>query len=350
MVELQEAEVTEQLESPSAPQTAGSLLRQAREAAGMHVSTLAEMLKVPVAKLQALEADDWQALPDAVFTRSVALSICKALHIDAAPVMALLPKSTATQKFTAPGPGINEPFRDKAVRSVHDTPNPGGAWKWLALALLAGVGGGAWYFSQKQDIRDAVVASVQERSERAMGTSQASHTVDVAPPEVHVAEPVLAQEPEAPAVAEPVAPAAPAEQGSGTAAAHAPVAAVPEVPATPAAPAVAAPAVIAPAVVAPAAPVEAAATPASAPAASAAVAGATTLRIQARAATWIQVRGGGKVLEQKTLNAGEFFETQAPKPLSVVIGRAEAADVQVDGAAFDLAAIAKVNVARFEVK
>ena len=63
MVELQEAEVTEQLESPSAPQTAGSLLRQAREAAGMHVSTLADVLKVPVAKLQALEADDWQALP-----------------------------------------------------------------------------------------------------------------------------------------------------------------------------------------------------------------------------------------------------------------------------------------------
>lgn len=342
MVEPQEAEVTEQLESPSAPQTAGSLLRQAREAAGMHVSTLAEILKVPVAKLQALEADDWQALPDAVFTRSVALSICKALHIDAAPVMALLPKSTATQKFTAPGPGINEPFRDKAVRSVHDTPNPGGAWKWLALALLAGVGGGAWYFSQKQDIRDAVVASVQERSERAMGTSQASHTVDVAPPEAHVAEPVLAQEPVDPAAAEPVAPAAPAEQGSGTAVVHAPVAAVPEVPVTPAAPAVAAPAVVAPA-----ASVEAAAAPAPAPAAAV---GATTLRIQARAATWIQVRGGGKVLEQKTLNAGEFFETQAPKPLSVVIGRAEAADVQVDGVAFDLAAIAKVNVARFEVK
>lgn len=345
MVELQEAEVTEQLESPSAPQTAGSLLRQAREAAGMHVSTLADVLKVPVAKLQALEADDWQALPDAVFTRSVALSICKALQIDAAPVMALLPKSAATQKFTAPGPGINEPFRDKAVRSVHDTPNPGGAWKWLALALLAGVGGGAWYFAQKQDIRDAVVASVQERSERAMGTSQASHTVDVAQPEA-AAEPVHAQEPAAPAVAEPAAAAAPAastEQGGSAAAAHTPAVTVPETPAAHAVPAAAAPALVAPA--------EAVAAPTPAPApAHAAAAGATTLRIQARSATWIQVRGAGKVLEQKTLNAGEFFETQAPKPLSVVIGRAEAADVQVDGVAFDLASIAKVNVARFEVK
>ena len=212
MAELQEAEVTEQLESPPAQQTAGSLLRQAREAAGMHVSSLADVLKVPVAKLQALEADDWQALPDAVFTRSVALSICKALQVDAAPVMALLPKSAATQKFTAPGPGINEPFRDKAVRSVHDTPNPGGAWKWLALALLAGAGGGVWYFAQKQDLRDAVVASVQERSERAMGTSQSAHTVDVAPPEAPAAEPVAAQEPVAPAAAEAAAPAVAAVQ------------------------------------------------------------------------------------------------------------------------------------------
>jgi len=334
MAELQEAEVTEQLESPPAQQTAGSLLRQAREAAGMHVSSLADVLKVPVAKLQALEADDWQALPDAVFTRSVALSICKALQVDAAPVMALLPKSAATQKFTAPGPGINEPFRDKAVRSVHDTPNPGGAWKWLALALLAGAGGGVWYFAQKQDLRDAVVASVQERSERAMGTSQSAHTVDVAPPEAPAAEPVAAQEPVAPAAAEAAVPA--------VAAVPAP-AAVAEAPAVPAASA--APAAVAPAVAAPA---EAAAVAPAVPVAAAT--GNATLRIQARAATWIQVRGGGKVLEQKTLNAGEFFETQAPKPLSVVIGRADAAEVQVGGAAFDLGAVARENVARFEVK
>ncbi|WP_370626064.1 helix-turn-helix domain-containing protein [Comamonas sp. CMM03] len=335
--------MTEQLESPPAQQTAGSLLRQAREAAGMHVSSLADVLKVPVAKLQALEADDWQALPDAVFTRSVALSICKALQVDAAPVMALLPKSAATQKFTAPGPGINEPFRDKAVRSVHDTPNPGGAWKWLALALLAGAGGGVWYFAQKQDLRDAVVASVQERSERAMGTSQSAHTVDVAPPEAPAAEPVAAQEPVAPAAAEAAAPAVAAVPAPAAVAAVPAPAAVAEAPA--ATTASAAPAAVAPAVAAPA---EAAAVAPAAPVAAAT--GNATLRIQARAATWIQVRGGGKVLEQKTLNAGEFFETQAPKPLSVVIGRADAAEVQVGGAAFDLGAVARENVARFEVK
>lgn len=341
MVELQEAEVTEQLETPPAPQTAGSLLRQAREAAGMPVSTLAEVLKVPVAKLRALEADDWQTLPDAVFTRSLALSICKALHVDAAPVMALLPKSAATQKFTAPGPGINEPFRDKAVRSVHDNPGAGGAWKAVALVALVAAGGGVWYFSQQQDLRDAVVASVQERSERAMGTSAAP------------AEPVM---PPAAAPAD-VALAAPDAVTSPAPVEPAPVAAAPAaVPAAPAAvPAAPASAVETPAQNA-AAPAAAAVAPAAvvagdAPAGGAGAAAAHTLRIQARAATWIQVRAvGGKVLEQKTLNAGDVFETQAPKPLAVVIGRADAAEVQVGGAAFDIAAVARENVARFEVK
>lgn len=321
MVELQEADVTELVETSPAPQTAGSLLRQAREAAGMHVSTLADVLKVPDAKLQALEADDWQTLPDAVFTRSLALSICKALQVDATPVMALLPKSAATQKFTAPGPGINEPFRDKAVRSVHDTPSAGGVWKWTALALLAAAGGGAWYFTQQHDLRDAVVASVQERSERAMGGSVSSA---VSAPDADQAAATEAAP--VPAVAPVVAETAPL---------------------TDAAP-VASPAAVA---VTPTSLASTATTmPAAAGAAEAAPGGASTLRIQARAATWIQVRGGGKVLEQKTLNAGEFFETQAAKPLSVVIGRVDAVDVQVSGAAFDLGAVARENVARFEVK
>lgn len=301
----------------------------------MHVFTLADVLKVPVAKLQALEADDWKTLPDAVFTRSLALSICKALHVDATPIMALMPKAAAAQKFTAPGPGINEPFRDKAVRSVHDTPSSGAAWKVLGLALVAGAAGAAWYFSQQQGLRDAVVASVQERSERAMGGANNGQPVAVAA----VEQMPSAVAPVAESAAAPAPEAAPAPTVAAPAAAAEPVLA-------PAQPTEAVHAVAA-------APVVAAPAPVSAPAAEAPVAapaGAATLRIQARAATWIQVRGGGKVLEQKTLNAGEFFETHAPKPLSVVVGRAEAAEVQVDGAAFDLASIAKVNVARFEVK
>jgi cytoskeleton protein RodZ len=37
-------------------------------------------------------------------------------------------------------------------------------------------------------------------------------------------------------------------------------------------------------------------------------------------------------------------------PLAVVVGRADAIEVQVRGLAFDLTSVAKDNVARFEVK
>ena len=350
MVELQESEVTEQVENVTPPATAGALLRQAREAAGMHVLTLAETLKVPAAKLEALEADDWQALPDKVFTRSLALGVCKALHIDAAPVLALLPKSDAAQRFTAPGPGINEPFRHKAVRSVHDTPNKGIPWKWVALVVVVAVAAGAWHFAGQQDVRDAVVASVHERSQRAMGTpgentisAPVSVGAGVAPASSVEAPAAVAVPPAAPVSAPESVPAAPAV---------APVpAAVPVNPAMPA-PVVA----VAPAEpVAAAAPDAAVSTPAptatsAAPAQPASASGTPVLRIQVTAPTWVQVRSHGKVLEQKTLNAGEVLETQASKPLSVVVGRADAATVQVDGAAFDLAAVTRVNVARFEVK
>ena len=46
--------------------TAGALLRQAREAAGLHIAALAVSLKVPVKKIEALEAQEamgrWQVL------------------------------------------------------------------------------------------------------------------------------------------------------------------------------------------------------------------------------------------------------------------------------------------------
>ena len=70
---------------------AGVLLMQAREAAGLSVDALAATLKVPVGKLEALEASRWDRLPDTVFARALALSVCRVLKVDPAPVMAAMP-------------------------------------------------------------------------------------------------------------------------------------------------------------------------------------------------------------------------------------------------------------------
>ena len=99
--------------------TAGTLLRQAREEAGMHVATVAAILKVPVRKLEALEEDRYDLLSDAVFVRGLASSVCRTLKIDPQPVLDRLPH-TEQPRLVPDHEGINEPFR-----APSDGPGPG---------------------------------------------------------------------------------------------------------------------------------------------------------------------------------------------------------------------------------
>src|SRR6478752_2999890 len=99
--------------------SAGTLLRQAREAAGLHVATLAANLKVPLRKLEALEEDRYDQLGDAVFVRALASSVCRTLKMDPQPVLERLPQ-TARPRLINDDDGINAPFR-----SPGDGPAPG---------------------------------------------------------------------------------------------------------------------------------------------------------------------------------------------------------------------------------
>jgi cytoskeleton protein RodZ len=67
------------------------MLRQAREAMGLHISVLATTLRVPVERLRALEAERWADLPDMVFARALAMSVCRQLKVDSAAVLAAMP-------------------------------------------------------------------------------------------------------------------------------------------------------------------------------------------------------------------------------------------------------------------
>ena len=90
-------------ESSPLPQASpGEMLRAARQAAGVHIEALAVSLKVPISKLEALEADDFDALPDAVFVRALASSICRSLKLDPVPVLALMPQSGAPKLSVDP--------------------------------------------------------------------------------------------------------------------------------------------------------------------------------------------------------------------------------------------------------
>jgi cytoskeleton protein RodZ len=73
--------------------------------------------------------------------------------------------------------------------------------------------------------------------------------------------------------------------------------------------------------------------------------------LKATAPSWVEiVDARGIVQVRKTMQVGELLGASGNLPLSVVLGRADAVQVQVRGQAFDVKALAKDNVARFEVK
>jgi len=98
--------------------SAGGLLRAARERQGLHIAALAAAIKVTPRKLDALEQDRYDELPDPAFTRALAQAVCRSLKIDAGPVLALLPAAGPISLENVVGT-LNTPFRDRPGRDDH---------------------------------------------------------------------------------------------------------------------------------------------------------------------------------------------------------------------------------------
>lgn len=295
--------------------TAGALLRQARQAAGIHIAALAVALKVPVSKLEALEADNYEALPDTVFVRALASSMCRTLKLDPTPVLALLPQSKSP-RLAPGGGGLNAPVKVAVGKSSSSSASfssrsTSRSVTLLVLALL--VGALVLVFLPRQQDE-----AVSLPAPSAPDTSAASASAEQA--------------------AAPAAGAAP----SSSAAASAPNPAGTEVSVVERAQGL-------PTVVNPSAANLAASSPLAAASATAPASGVLVLR--ARSESWVQVRDAtGALALQRNLTAGETVSIAGPLPLAVVVGRADATEVHVRGKPFDLAAVSRENVARFEVK
>jgi cytoskeleton protein RodZ len=304
-------------EGDIAHKTAGDLLREAREAHGLHIDMVAAALKVPPQKLMALEADDIASLPDPVFARALASSVCRALRIDPAPVLAKLPSTKHTALAVA----------DRTLKTniVSGTPRwnggrssvlPSRALLTVVVLLLIGAGALFWLPQSVFDQIGASVSRLTPRSEPdagAAGDAPAAGSVSGTPGVVAENVPVQAVAPTGPAGDAPAA----AANAPATAAAAAAAATV-------------------------------------APGAASPVAAANSsqqLVFVAREECWITVtEAGGKQLLRRSLQAGETVGLSGTLPLSVVVGRASAVDVQVRGKAYDLKPVTRGGgVARFEV-
>lgn len=297
--------------------SAGTLLREAREAAGLHVGALAVSLKVPVKKLEALEADDLSQLPDAVFARALAATVCRSLKIDPEPVLARMPQlqvpplhvgsQETPVRLDSHGDGLRP-------RSMGGLPRP---VLYLSALLLLGAIGVALMPSWRIGGDPAAVQAPDGVVIRSV-----PNQLDPSPTPAPGAADAAAV-PQSGVAAPAAAPAASAAQGSTVATA------------APQAPASAAPA----------------ADTAGKPAPAAVSAGGAIAVFSTREASWVQVvDAAGLVHLRKTMDGGETVSINGTLPLSVVIGRANAIDVVVRGKPFDVQALAKDNVARFQIQ
>lgn len=295
--------------------TAGRMLRNAREAVGLHVGALAVSMKIPVKKLEALESDRFDLLPDAAFVRALASSVCRTLKIDATPILAKLPHSHVPQL----GPGsraVNEPFYAHGKSGALSFPGllAKPTVLWVLVLLVASI---AVFF----------LPELQKLSLNREGKTAVEEVIaPLAPVELD----------NAPQDAAPVP-----DPSIGSELSALPTA---QISVSQTAPLGTAMLVTQPSVVG------------AADAAASASVGlnkptAQLLGLKARGPTWVKVVDAkGTVQLMKILVAGESALVGGVAPLSVVVGSADSLDVVVRGVPFELREVAKDNVARFEVK
>ena len=295
--------------------SAGALIRQAREQAGLHIGALAVSLKVPVKKLEALEGDRIEELPDIVFARALAATVCRILKVDPAPVLAALPhamKITAGNQISLAKPAFrrtgNSPQKSIFERLTHPFMLLGVAFAFGALALIL-YSSIEPFFMESSGSSEIGIGSVPALVLKGSpGNSQPA----VSPEKVTTTDAVL-----------------PAPVGFDGATGS--FKALPEM--------------------ASADPASKGTTVHSKSEPPGKLESHGILNLKSRGSSWVEVVDASRVTQlRKTMSDGESQAVSGTLPLSVTVGRADSIEVQVRGRTIDLTAFTKDNVARFEVK
>lgn len=298
--------------------SAGRLLREARQAQGLHIAALASAIKVSPRKLELLEADRHDELPDATFVRALAQTVCRSLKIDASPILALLPR-TGGYRLEHVGEGLNTPFQE---RPSHLASND-----WTSLARPA-VWGPALVL-----IAAAVVYLVPT------GWLPGTGHQAVAPAASAVS--ALAAAPRASVPASAVHAALNSDRPASTAVSAAVLASdsATEAPTLSS---------VAPTSVAVSA-VDSASESASGAVASSPI--AKTLRLRTSADSWIEaVDAHGRPMLSRLVKPGETLELDGTLPIRLTIGNASGTEVVFGGQPMALAPYSRDNIARVELK
>lgn len=285
----------------SGPAQLGLLLRKAREARGLSIDEVTQVLKFRARQIEALEADANAVVAGDVFARGLLRSYARFLKLDPEPLLALV--------------DTEAPLTMPEVRAPDNmgTAMPDGGWRrlpplvLLSLLLLAVAGGlAAWHFLAPESITWNPLPSGA-----ATAQAPAPATVEAATASVPPATP-SAPEASSPSVA--VTSPAPTPAADG--------AAPPAVPAMPAA------------------------SPAPA-----LVDGGKRLSFSFRGKSWVEVKDAS----QHIIFTGQYFagsreSVSARPPVQMVVGNAAEVDVEFDGRPVDLRPYTRAEVARLTLE
>lgn len=279
-------------------------LRQEREAAGLHIAALAAALKVPVRKLEALEAGRYDELLDLTFARGLASSACRHLKIDPALVLAQMP-AIHQPLLSGSQQMINAPFKGEHAAESWDfmglVRRP--AVLIAGLVLLAALGLAmlpAWSDMPGKNLM-ATISSWFNAAEPEPVTVIDSSVQPNMPPleEEAVVESAL---PDPTPLDNEVVVPTPSAVGDTSTAVNA-------------------------------------------------TASSGILVLEAVGDSWVEVvDGAGKVQIQRMMKKGDVMNFSSAPPYAVVLGHADGVKVTVRGVAFDTSAFARNSVARFQVK
>jgi cytoskeleton protein RodZ len=271
----------------TAPGTPGAALARARQARGLSVSDVAMHLKFAPRQIDALEADDYAALPGGTFVRGMVRTYARFLGLDAE----ALAREVGTlmgggSKPIVAMPDLKVPFQPGPKRSSR-------MYLFLSLAVLAAAGlvAADWVLRMREAANVAAPASAPQ--------STASAAVPIEP------QPT-------PAPSADQTPGAAAPMGADSAKASDAQSKAP---------------------IEPASPPLAAAT--------------KRLRLEFDRDSWVEIKDAeGNTLLSKVNPAGSKQVVEGVAPLQIVIGNASGVRMAVNDEAFDLKPFTRVDIAR----
>jgi cytoskeleton protein RodZ len=343
----------------------GSMLRVAREAAGLSVGDVATRLRMGVRQVDALERADYSALPTGTFLRGMVRNYAKLVHVDADAAIRVLEGTHTHAAVSLKDATIVVPSHNIKLsggQSELKNPKVRAAIVGFVILLLAAA---AWYWWQyvrpnlSNGGRPVLTAPADDKS-----VNKAVAPVDsVAPVQPAPSSPVTTEvQTLQPTILPTITPPA---NSSSLAPSTTPLSPPPVVAPPPTAVVTPPPALSTPTsspVAAPAAstvvPFETTTTIAKEstnlkpdPNAVARPPGSSVLSFICQGESWIEVVDGrGKALISRRFNAGETGEAIGRAPFSIVVGNAPQVKMTYNGNPFDLTPHTRIAVARVTLK